>query len=39
MIIEESPVVEDANLDFMRAWEGIYPTREALIAKIGERLA
>lgn len=39
MIIEESPVVEDAKLDFIRAWEGTFPSREALIAKIGNRLA
>jgi esterase len=39
MVIEESPVVEKANLGFMRDWAGIYPTREALAAKIGERLA
>lgn len=39
MVIEESPAVEDADLDFMRAWEGVYPTREALKDKIGERLA
>jgi pimeloyl-ACP methyl ester carboxylesterase len=39
MVIEESPVVENANLDFMREWAGVYPTREALAAKIGERLA
>lgn len=39
MIIEESPVVEDAHLDFMRDWEGTFATREALIERIGERLA
>lgn len=39
MVIEESPVIENANLDFMREWAGFYPTREALAAKIGERLA
>ncbi|MEO6215921.1 MAG: alpha/beta hydrolase [Sphingomonas sp.] len=39
MIIEESPAKMNADLDFMRAWEGIYPTREALVEQIGERLA
>ena len=39
MVIEESPVVENANLNFMREWAGTYPTRETLAAKIGERLA
>jgi esterase len=39
MVIEESPVIENAKLDFMREWAGIYPTREALAVKIGERLA
>ena len=39
MVIEESPVVQKANLDFMREWAGIYPTREALVARIGARLA
>jgi esterase len=39
MVIEESPAAMNADLDFMRAWEGTYPTRDALVAKIGERLA
>jgi pimeloyl-ACP methyl ester carboxylesterase len=39
MVIEESPAEENARLDFMRDWAGVYPTREALAAKIGERLA
>lgn len=39
MVIEESPAVAKADLGFMRDWAGIYPTREALAAKIGERLA
>jgi esterase len=38
MVIEESPVVEHAQLDFMRDWAGFFPTREAHAAKIGERL-
>ncbi len=39
MVIEEAPVVEDADLGFMRAWEGVFPTHAALKAAIGERLA
>ena len=39
MVIEESPAVEDGDLGFMREWAGTYPTREALVAKIGKRLA
>ena len=39
MIVEEAPAVQDADLGFMREWAGVYPTREALEAKIGERLA
>jgi esterase len=39
MVIEETPAVLKADLDFMRAWAGTYPTREALLAKVGERLA
>ena len=39
MVIEESPAVHDANLDFMRAWAGVFPTRAALTEAIGERLA
>lgn len=39
LIVEESPAVEDGDLDFMHQWAGVYPTREALEAKIGERLA
>lgn len=39
LIVEESPVVEDGDLDFMHQWTGVYPTREALEAKIGERLS
>lgn len=39
MIVEESPAEEDSDLDFMRQWAGVYPTREALKEKIGERLA
>jgi esterase len=39
MIVEEAPAVQDAELGFIREWAGVYPTREALEAKIGERLA
>jgi esterase len=39
MVIEESPAEENSDLGFMHAWAGTYPTREALAAKIGERLA
>jgi esterase len=39
MIVEEAPAVQDADLGFMREWAGVYPTRKALEAKIGERLA
>jgi esterase len=39
MIVEEAPAVVDGDMDFMRQWAGVYPTREALQAKIGERLA
>ncbi|MEO8673519.1 MAG: alpha/beta hydrolase [Tahibacter sp.] len=38
MVIEESPAVENANLDFMRAWAGVFPSREALAEAIGTRL-
>lgn len=39
MIVEESPAEADGDLGFIREWAGVYPTREALEAKIGERLA
>lgn len=39
MVIEESPAVEDGDLGFMREWAGTYPTKDALTAKIGDRLA
>ena len=38
MVIEESPAFEDADLDFMRAWDGVHPTRAALAEAIGDRL-
>ena len=39
LIVEEAPAEEDADLEFMREWAGTHPTREALKAKIGDRLA
>jgi esterase len=39
LIIEDVDVVRDDHDEFMLAWAGTYPTREALEAKIGERLA
>jgi esterase len=39
LVIEETAVVDKADMSFMRAWEGVYPTRDALLAKIGDRLA
>ena len=39
MIIEESPAVEDSDLAFMRQWSGMFPTREALLQAVGERMA
>ena len=38
LVNEESPAVEDGNLDFMKAWDGVFPTRAALEEAIGERL-
>ena len=39
LIIEEAPAVEDSDLEFMRAWAGVFPTREALLETVGERMA
>lgn len=39
MVIEESPAVQVSDLDFMRAWDGIFPTRASLEEVIGARLA
>ena len=39
MVIEEGPPEEHASLAFVLEWRGRYPTREALSAKVGERLA
>ena len=38
IVVEESPAVHDADLDFMRAWDGVFPTRAALAEAIGDRL-
>lgn len=39
MMIEEAPAVESGDVDFIRSWSGVHPTREALEAAIGERFA
>lgn len=40
MIIEEiGAVVTDFDMNFMRAWTGTFPTREALDERIGDRYA
>ncbi len=39
LIIEDLDVARDDHDDFMLAWAGTYPTRGALEAKIGDRLA
>jgi esterase len=40
MIIEDiGAVVSDADLSFMLAWAGTFPTREALAERIGQRFA
>lgn len=39
MVIEESLAVEDMELDFMRGWAGVFPTRDALLEAVGERMA
>ncbi|MEP6963667.1 MAG: hypothetical protein ABI995_16440, partial [Acidobacteriota bacterium] len=39
MVIEESPAIQHSDLDFMRAWDGIFPTRASLEEVIGARLA
>ena len=39
LVVEESPPEEHDELAFVLEWRGIYPTREALEQKIGERLA
>lgn len=39
MVVEEGPPEEHEPMDFVLAWRGLYPTREALEQKIGERLA
>ncbi|HEY5372602.1 MAG TPA: alpha/beta hydrolase [Polyangiaceae bacterium] len=39
LVVEESPPEAHGSLDFVLDWRGIYPTREELERKIGERLA
>jgi esterase len=39
MVVEEGPPVGDGSFDFVLEWRGLFPTREALEQKIGERLA
>jgi pimeloyl-ACP methyl ester carboxylesterase len=39
LILEESPAEGESDLSFMLDWEGVYPTREALLEKVGKRLA
>lgn len=39
LIAEEAPAKEQAELGFMLPWHGVFPTREELLAKVGERLA
>lgn len=39
LVIEEIGATVDADVDFVRSWAGVFPTREALAARIGPRLA
>lgn len=39
MVIEESPPEQHEPFTFVLDWRGLYPTREALEQKIGDRLA
>ena len=39
LVVEESPPEAHESLTFVLDWRGVYPTREALEQKIGERLA
>lgn len=39
LIAEEAPAKEEADLGFMLAWQGVFPTRRALLDRVGERLA
>ena len=39
LVVEESPPEGHGSFDFVLEWRGIYPTREDLERKIGERLA
>lgn len=39
LILEDIEVAREGEMDFIRAWAGAFPTREALLARISERLA
>jgi pimeloyl-ACP methyl ester carboxylesterase len=39
MVIEEGPPEGHGSFEFVLEWRGLYPTRQALEQKIGERLA
>ena len=39
VILEDIDVARDDHHDFMLAWSGVYPSREALEEKVGARLA
>ena len=39
LILEDIEVARDDHADFILQWAGVYPTREALEARIGPRLA
>lgn len=39
MVIEEMGAVLDPDFGFMKAWAGTFPTREALLERVGPRLA
>ena len=39
VILEDIDVARDDHHDFMLAWSGLYPSREALEEKVGARLA
>jgi pimeloyl-ACP methyl ester carboxylesterase len=39
LVIEEGPPEQHEPMEFVLEWRGIYPTREALEEKIGQRLA
>ena len=39
LIVEDIGAIIDDDTSFALAWQGIYPTRDALVEKIGERLS